>query len=132
MAFWKGKAGPVARAEEIYHRLWLGQSESELDARWDEAAAPYLEDALNELNELNMDARPRAWLADKLRRELSSDVRSQAALEIWDEDAERKARQLISDGYIAEALRVCVNARRDRLQIRSGSWKSTSCACSGS
>jgi hypothetical protein len=34
VAFFSAGSGPEDRAEEIYHRLWLDQSPSEIEARW--------------------------------------------------------------------------------------------------
>jgi hypothetical protein len=42
-------AGPHARAEELYHRIWRGDPEPELDRRWRPDAAPLLASALDEL-----------------------------------------------------------------------------------
>jgi cellulose synthase operon protein C len=112
--YWRGEAGPIARAEEIYHRIWLGQLEQELDRCWDPTAGSFLQDALDELNDLKTDFKPRVWLADKLNRELSPELRAGAEQPVWERDTDRKARQLISDGYILEALNV-VRERPDRL-----------------
>jgi cellulose synthase operon protein C len=104
--YWQGETSPAARAEEIYHRIWLGQPESELNARWIPSASNYLQDALDEFNELDLHPEGQAWLADKLGRELSRDLRTKAEQAVWERDAARKARQLAVDGHAAEALKV--------------------------
>ena len=57
---WQGRTGPTARAEELYHRLWLGQDAGTLDARWTSEAGPLLDDALDELEDLDGDPAARS------------------------------------------------------------------------
>jgi len=47
--YYSGQPGPRARAEEIYHRLRLGETGTSLDARWIEGAGEYLRSAVEEL-----------------------------------------------------------------------------------
>ncbi|MBP0482221.1 AAA family ATPase [Sagittula salina] len=61
VAFYAGQPGRRARAEEIYHRLWRGDTPEVLSDRWSGAAAPYLADALPELPDPARD-----WLARHL------------------------------------------------------------------
>lgn len=108
--YWRGEKGPAARAEEIYHRLWRGDPESELEERWLVGADDFLEDALDEFQTIATDDRAHIWLAAKLRRELPDDVRRRADQRAWERDVEQKARGLTRDGKLAEALRV-INER---------------------
>jgi hypothetical protein len=61
--FWSTQRGEQARAEELYHRLRLGEDESVLDRLWSPSLLPYLgADVRDELP-----ASARAWLDDKLQ-----------------------------------------------------------------
>jgi len=95
------KATPVERAEELYHRLALGEYGPELDARWLPGVEAYLFSALEELPPA-----PRTWLASRLRVELSPEDRIHASLEVWERDAERRARELLALHQPEAALHV--------------------------
>ena len=47
--YWSGEAGPDARAEELYHRLMLGQGRATLDQHWDGEALASLVASIDEL-----------------------------------------------------------------------------------
>ena len=47
--YYAGRQEPLSRAEEIYHRLALGQSHQEVEAVWMAGVEPYLGNALEEL-----------------------------------------------------------------------------------
>jgi cellulose synthase operon protein C len=106
VAFWFKQAGPAARAEEIYHRLWRGDAETDLESRWLSEAEVFLEDALDEFRSIAADDRSHIWLSAKLGRELPDDVRQRADQAAWERDVEPKARSLARDGKLTEALRV--------------------------
>jgi hypothetical protein len=108
--YWKDQEGAAARAEEIYHRLWRGDPEWELERSWQPGADDFLEDALDEFQTIAADDRAHIWLAAKLGRELPDEVRRRADQRAWERDIEQKARGLTRDGRLAEALRV-VNER---------------------
>jgi tetratricopeptide (TPR) repeat protein len=101
---------PAERAEEIYHRMWRGDSAANLGPRWMPDAASLLEDALDEFQTVAPNDDARIWLAEKLGRELPVEVRQCANQRAWERDAERKARTLMSDGRLDEALRA-INER---------------------
>jgi len=66
--------GPAARAEELYHRLMLGQTSRTLDAHWDKDALPSLLDSIDELpargqQYLWAQAEGRISLPDEIMRE---------------------------------------------------------------
>ncbi len=62
VAYYRGVPGdPVQRAEEIYHRLWLGQTREQIDKRWLPGMESQLMPALDEL-----EPPARAILAAKL------------------------------------------------------------------
>ena len=47
--YYKGQTGAAPRAEEIYHRLMLGQSARTIDAVWDPATLQSLVESIHEL-----------------------------------------------------------------------------------
>jgi tetratricopeptide (TPR) repeat protein len=104
--FWSGKDDPEARAEEIYHLLWLGATERALDAVWDAGTVsrPLMEDALDEFEALDGSTAARIWLCRKLEREISPALESSADLVDWERNAERGARSLLASGSPSEAL----------------------------
>src|SRR5262249_32191466 len=75
--FWSKRPGAIARAEELYHRLRLGEARDVLESRWDPEAALHLRGALGEVPDAS-----RAWLADKLGASLDETTRS-AAAGVW-------------------------------------------------
>jgi hypothetical protein len=99
VAHWCRRAGPVARAEEIYHRLRLGEPREVLDSRWDGVATPYLTDALEELPPIE-----RLWLAERLHVTVEPALRRAADLADWEAQAARVAERRLRAGDPAEAL----------------------------
>jgi tetratricopeptide (TPR) repeat protein len=94
---------PIARAEEIYHRLSLHEDFDKLTPRFEgmPGLRPLLANALDEL-----DAPERAYLADRLQIEIPSEARSAATQEIWERDADRRALQLFELSDYKGALKV--------------------------
>ena len=103
-----GKDDPAERAEEIYHRLALGESGSTVETRWLPGVERYLYSALEDLPPA-----PRSWLATQLHVELTDAERREAPLEVWELDAVRRARQLLALGQF-DAARGVVRERNDR------------------
>ena len=97
--YWRRQSGPVALAEEIYHRLRRCEPAETLDQRWDNRAAHYLTDALEEL------APPqRIWLSERLGITVTPDLRSEARLADWEGQTARFSERLIRDGNAEGAL----------------------------
>jgi Trypsin-like peptidase domain/Effector-associated domain 1 len=90
---------PAERAEEIYHRLSLGQDPEVVDARWLPGVEPYLMTALPEFHGARL-----AYLASRLNLEVSEETRRLADVEDWERIVERKARDLLAEGRPEEAL----------------------------
>ena len=109
VAFYEKQADLVGRVEEVYHRLWLGESPAVLEDRWDPRLAPYLAAALEELPPAGQ-----AYLAGKLGREVSDQVRAAGDQQTWEADAERRARDLVRVGRIEDARDV-LRERKERL-----------------
>jgi cellulose synthase operon protein C len=100
--------GPVARAEEIYHRLVRGDELTALDKRWIPGVDPYLRTALDEVP-----AAARLWLSKRLGVTPDSRLLNMAALEQWEDFTARSALRLLQSGDPSKALGM-VQDRRDR------------------
>ncbi len=102
---------PQGRAEEIYHRLILGQDPIVIDARWLSGVEPHLGSALPELTGAR-----RAYLASRLNLEVDAETQRLADVEDWERIVERKARDLLAQDQAAEALGV-LTARAERTPV---------------
>jgi tetratricopeptide (TPR) repeat protein len=122
VAYWQDFSGPVERAEELYHRLWRSDPESILEERWIPDAEEYLRDAWDEFEVVTIADWPRIWLSEKLNRELPDEVRARADQLVWERDAARKARSLLSDGKPDEALRIVNERSHDARLPASPLW----------
>ncbi|HJQ39517.1 MAG TPA: effector-associated domain EAD1-containing protein, partial [Thermoanaerobaculia bacterium] len=90
----------LARAEEIYHLLWL-QERDQAKERYAPEAKPFLLGAMEEL------ALPeQAFLADLVGDDLPPDARASATLEIWERAAERRVDEYLRNGDAKSALAV--------------------------
>ena len=98
----------IYRAEELYHRLSLGQDTATLDSRWMKKIEIDLASALEELK-----ARERAYLAAQLGVTIDPAIRALADLETWERSTEITVRRLIGLGRFGDAL-AALNERQDR------------------
>jgi tetratricopeptide (TPR) repeat protein len=89
----------VERAEEIYHRLRLGQEASEVEPRWLEGVEQYLGQALDELPPAAA-----AYLAAKLGREVAPELRRAASYAEWVSQTSKAVRELLAAGEPSAAL----------------------------
>ncbi len=107
VAFWEQRDDPEARAEEIYHRLWLGADRTVLERTWDRGpvSTAALEEAFDELEALDRSADARIWLCTKLNREIPASLEERAGLVEWERHSELRARSLLANGNPEEALR---------------------------
>ncbi|MDA0161320.1 hypothetical protein OM076_13665 [Solirubrobacter ginsenosidimutans] len=94
--FYSVRDGTEARAEELYHRLRLGQN---VDDRWVAGVERYLRGAETELP-----ARSRATLASRLGSELDPSLLAQLSDVTWERDAARGAADLLAVGEPGAAL----------------------------
>ena len=99
---------PRERAEEIYHRLRLGQPTSAIDARWLDGVGLYLTEAVEEFSGAR-----RAYLASRLGLVVDPETQAAADLEDWERITESRARRLLDDGKAADALAL-MRARSER------------------
>jgi cellulose synthase operon protein C len=99
IAYYRGLDGTQARAEELYHRLALGQSAATIDKHWDIVAGATLERALDELP-----AAGRVYLAERLGVPVDPDALAEADDTTWARQTARTARELLDVGQPLEAL----------------------------
>lgn len=92
-AYHAGRATLEDRAEEIYHRLCLGEDPARIDARWTAGVAPHLRGAIDEIP-----LRQRAYLASRLGVDLDAQSRGAADLADWERDAEKRVRERMRIG----------------------------------
>jgi hypothetical protein len=92
---------PEERAEEIYHRLALGQSAEQIDPRWVPGVEPSIETAIPEFGGAR-----RAYLAARLGFAVDDETREAAALEDWERITAPRARRLLADGKAKAALKL--------------------------
>jgi hypothetical protein len=91
----------TSRAEEIYHRLSLGQSREEIDLRW----LPGIEDSLRSaVEELPKSAR--TYIANRLRFELYDQDWDSVDQKTWEEYAARQSEDLLQLDRPLEAVRL--------------------------
>jgi len=105
-AFWSTRDEPQARAEQIYHLLWLEADPQRLEDVWSKGPvekAP-LEDALDEFEVLGGWVAARLWLSQKIPREFPPELEDQVNLTQWERQAEQRARSLLASGRPSEAL----------------------------
>lgn len=104
--FWSGKNDAEARAEEIYHLLWLDTATCALDEVWSRGpvSRALMEDTLDEFEALDGSVQARIWLCRKLEREISPVLEDKADQADWERNAERRARSLLANGAALEAL----------------------------
>ncbi len=110
--YWSGRSGPIARAEELYHRLRLDQPRDILDERWSADAASLLRGAFGELPPA-----AETWLANKMGVTLDRGLRAQTDQADWEMQAARAAQRLLESGQPEPALK----AMRERSERREGS-----------
>ncbi|HTV01058.1 MAG TPA: serine protease [Luteitalea sp.] len=89
---------PETRAEELYHRLWLGHDRATLDGRWMDGVEPYLAGGVSDLS-----PRAQGWLAGKMSVALPADVWRQVDLEDWERYATREVQEFLRLGHLNDA-----------------------------
>jgi tetratricopeptide (TPR) repeat protein len=106
VGFWAARSGPEARAEEIYHLLWLDVEDAVLDAAWNRGpvSSALIQEALDEFEALDGPVPARIWLCRKLDREMSPALEMKSGLVDWERSTERRVRSLLAGGSLSEAL----------------------------
>lgn len=101
--FYRHQKGTAARAEEIYHRLMLGESPRCVEGRWVDGLRAHLRGALDELP-----PRAQAFVAARIKEERPDEVWLAADVEDWELHAEQRVRKLLEKDepeVAAEVLR---------------------------
>ena len=101
VAWWQQQKGPLARAEELYHRLRLGQRAAKLEPRWDAEAGRLLRSTLDELPAKSPQY---VWLANKLKVGLATARTAQLGQAAWEQQTATEVQRLLRASYPEEAL----------------------------
>lgn len=109
VAFFERQKGAMARAEEIYHRLWTDEPLSSIEKRWRKGCEVYLKAAVDEIPRVH-----RPWLANRVGIDLPKDAEAEADLAEWEAFAARTAQSSLNRGDPEGALKVLLR-RKDRL-----------------
>ncbi|MBB5790185.1 AAA family ATPase [Jiangella mangrovi] len=98
VAFYAASATPEDRAEEVYHRLRLGQGAHTIQVRWLPELSPLLDGVADELP-------PRsAKLLARLQRSMPAEPAAPDDQAEWEHRTAEEAENLLAQGYAAEAL----------------------------
>jgi DNA/RNA endonuclease G (NUC1) len=109
--YWMTQTGPVAIAEQLYHRLRLGQSRAILTRHWQPQAGPLLRSALEELPRGSVQ---RAWLATNLKATLESSEAVKIDQVEWEQQTGLEVGRCLADGKPEIALDL-LRRRKERL-----------------
>ncbi|MEU0275651.1 AAA family ATPase [Streptomyces sp. NPDC006307] len=96
--FYAARGGPEARAEEIYHRLRLGENPRSVEERWLPGVERFLTGA-----ERDLSPRAAALLAAKSGRAAPERVMEGAEQEDWERLAAREVEDLLAQGLAGDA-----------------------------
>jgi hypothetical protein len=100
---------PAARAEEIYHRLALGEPIADVEPLWVDGVDEFLRSAVEDFTAVE----PATFLASRLGVELPKDLWDQSRIEDWELQAARRAQDLLALNEPAKALAV-ITSRPER------------------
>jgi hypothetical protein len=106
--YYRAQTGARARAEEIYHRLRLGEPPETVGERWIPGVEEHLRNALEELS-----PSARLWLSRRLGVTPDPALLAQADLETWEDLTLRDAQRFLQSGNPHGALDL-VSARKER------------------
>lgn len=96
--YYAAREGAAARAEEIYHRLRLGQNPRAVERRWQPGVAGHLTGA-----DRDMPARSAAFLLGKIGGHVPDRIMAEADQEDWERIAAREVEDLLTQGYVESA-----------------------------
>jgi tetratricopeptide (TPR) repeat protein len=109
--YFKSGTTPEDRAEEIYHRLKLGQDPASVSERWMEGAGDYLGDAI-----LEVPPRGSLFLASRLGVKLKDEdnLYKEAGLEEWELFTARKVKEATTSRKAPEEILAMLHERSER------------------
>ncbi|MFH8840453.1 trypsin-like peptidase domain-containing protein [Streptomyces sp. NPDC017868] len=99
VAYYAAREGTRERAEEIYHRLRLGENPRTVEARWESGVAPYLGGSTYR----EMAHRPAAFLLGRIGGHVPDQIMTEADQEDWERIAAREVEDLLTQGYVEAA-----------------------------
>ncbi|MFB6838391.1 trypsin-like peptidase domain-containing protein [Streptomyces sp. NPDC056361] len=99
VAYYAAREGDRARAEEIYHRLRLGENPRTVEARWEPGVAPYLGGSTHR----EMAHRSAAFLLGRIGGHVPDQIMTEADQEDWERIAAREVEDLLTQGYVEAA-----------------------------
>ncbi|MFD0150039.1 trypsin-like peptidase domain-containing protein [Streptomyces sp. NPDC055721] len=99
VAYYAAREGPRNRAEEIYHRLRLGENPRTVEARWEPGVAAYLGGTTHR----EMPDRSAAFLLGLIGGHVPDQIMTGAEQEDWERIAAREVEDLLTQGYVEAA-----------------------------
>lgn len=99
VAYYAPRPLPSDRADEIYHRLALGENSDDVDKRWMTGIEPYLRDAVGELP-----PQGNAYLANRVGGVADEKQLVNASPLDWEEYAQKRAADLLKFGQPQRVL----------------------------
>ncbi|MEV6246707.1 trypsin-like peptidase domain-containing protein [Streptomyces sp. NPDC051742] len=99
VAYYSVREGTRNRAEEIYHRLRLGENPRTVEARWEPGVDAYLGGQTH----LEMAHRPAAFLLGRIGGHVPDQIMAEADQEDWERIAAREVEDLLTQGYVEAA-----------------------------
>lgn len=99
VAYFSKRQGLSELAEEIYHRLRLGEAPDVLESRWNPGVSDFLKNSIAELP-----TAARLWLAGKLNITLDAETRAHADQDTWEKAAALRAERYLKAGEVDKAL----------------------------
>jgi|GEM_PF-2874569 len=101
VGWWQPQKGPLARAEELYHRLRLGQPAAKLNQHWDAEAGRLLRSTLDELP---IRSAQYIWLANKLNVGLETARTARIGQAAWEQQTATEVQRLLLGNQPEQAL----------------------------
>ncbi|WP_405859486.1 trypsin-like peptidase domain-containing protein [Streptomyces sp. NBC_00090] len=99
VAYYAVREGPRDRAEEIYHRLRLGENPRTVEARWEPGVVPYLGGTTHR----EMPRRSAALLLGRIGGHVPDQIMTEADQEDWERITAREVENLLTQGYVEAA-----------------------------
>ncbi|MFI9742130.1 trypsin-like peptidase domain-containing protein [Streptomyces sp. NPDC052494] len=99
VAYYAAREGARNRAEEIYHRLRLGENPRTVEARWERGVAAYLGGTTHR----EMPDRSAAFLLGLIGGHVPDQIMTGAEQEDWERIAAREVEDLLTQGYVEAA-----------------------------